>query len=235
MAIKIFADGANLEGMLEMNERGVDGFTTNPSLMRKGGVENYRDFAFKALAAIPDKSLSFEVFADDEAQMEVEGNEIKTWGENVFVKIPCVRTDGTPIYGLIKKLSDAGVHVNVTAVFTEGQVKAVAEALNPNVPGYISIFAGRLSDAGNDPIPVVKYAVELTRDRPQTEVLWASTREVYNIIQAEQLGVDIITVPNDVLEKWFKRGRQALDLSVDTVRGFAADIATLNFPILPEE
>lgn len=235
MAIKIFADGANLEGMLEMNERGVDGFTTNPSLMKKGGVENYRDFAFTVLKAIPDKSISFEVFADDEAQMEVEGNEIKTWGENVFVKIPCIKTDGTPTYGLIKKLSDAGVHVNVTAVFTEEQVKAVTEALNPEVPGYISIFAGRLADAGNDPIPVVKYAVELNKDRPLTEVLWASTREVYNIIQADQLGVDIITVPNNVLDKWFKRGRTPIELSVDTVQGFAKDIASLNFHILPEE
>lgn len=234
MAIKIFADGANLEGMLEMNEKGVDGFTTNPSLMRKGGVEDYRGFAFKVLEAIPDKSISFEVFADDEAQMEVEGNEIRTWGRNVFVKIPCIKTDGTPTYGLIKKLSDAGVHVNVTAVFTEGQVKAVTEALNPSVPGYISIFAGRLSDAGNDPVPVVRYAVDLNRDRPDTEVLWASTREVHNIIMAEQLGVDIITVPNSVLEKWFRRGREPLDLSIDTVRGFAKDIASLSFHILPE-
>ncbi len=235
MAIKIFADGANLEGMLEMNARGVDGFTTNPSLMKKGGVQNYRDFAFKVLEAIPNKSISFEVFADDEAQMEVEANEIKTWGQNVFVKIPCIRTDGTPTYSLIKRLSDAGVHVNVTAVFTEEQVRAVTEALNPEVPGYISVFAGRLSDAGNDPIPAMKYAVELNRDRPLTEVLWASTREVYNIIQADQMGVDIITVPNTVLDKWFKRGRTPLELSVATVQGFAKDIASLGFHILPEE
>ncbi len=235
MAIKIFADGANLEGMLEMNEKGVDGFTTNPSLMKKGGVTNYRDFAFKVLKAIPDKSISFEVFADDEAQMEVEANEIKTWGENVFVKIPCIKTDGTPTYDLIKRLSDAGVHVNVTAVYTEDQVKAVTEALNPDVPGYISIFAGRSADAGNDPVPVFKYAVDLTKDRPKTEILWASTREVYNIIQADQMGVDIITVPNNVLEKWFKRGKTPMELSVDTVKGFAADIATLDFHILPEE
>jgi transaldolase len=233
MAIKIFADGANLQGMLQMDQMGVDGFTTNPSLMKKGGVQDYRDFAFKVLAAIPQKSISFEVFADDGEGMEAEAREIATWGPNVFVKIPCLRTDGTPTYGLIKRLSDAGVRVNVTAVFTKEQVKAIVEALNPEVPGYISIFAGRLSDAGNDPIPVIEYAVAITRDRPLTEVLWASTREVYNIIQAEQLGADIITVPNNVLDKWFKRGRTPMELSVATVQGFAKDIATLNFRILP--
>lgn len=234
MAVKIFADGANLEGMVEMYKAGIDGFTTNPSLMKKGGVTNYRDFAFKVLEEIPDRSVSFEVFADDLEGMEREAMEIKTWGENVFVKIPCLMTDGTPTYSLIKKLSDQGVHVNVTAVYTEEQVKAITEALNPEVPGYISIFAGRLSDAGNDPIPVMKYAVELNKDRA-TEVLWASTREVYNIIQADQLGVDIITVPNTVLEKWNKRGAQPMELSINTVKGFAKDIATLGFHILPEE
>lgn len=235
MSIKIFADGANLEGMLEMNEKGVDGFTTNPSLMKKGGVTNYRDFAHKVLEAIPDKSVSFEVFADDYEGMEREALEIKTWGDNVFVKIPCLKTDGTPTYDLIKKLSDQGVHVNVTAVFTEEQVDKVVEALNPAVPGYVSIFAGRISDAGSDPIPTIKHAVAITEDRPLTEILWASTREVYNIIQAEQLGVEIITVPNNVLEKWFNRGRAPFDLSVDTVKGFAKDISSLGFHILPEE
>jgi len=235
VAIKIFADGANLEGMLEMNEKGVDGFTTNPSLMKKGGVTDYREFAHKVLEAIPDKSVSFEVFADDYEGMEKEALEIKTWGDNVFVKIPCLRTDGTPTYDLIKKLSDQGVHVNVTAVFTEEQVDRVVEALNPGVPGYVSIFAGRISDAGGDPIPTIKHAVAITEDRPLTEILWASTREVYNITQAEQLGVEIITVPNNVLEKWFKRGKTPYELSVATVKGFAKDIATLGFHILPEE
>ena len=235
MSIKLYADGANLEGMLDMYEAGIDGFTTNPSLMKRGGVTDYRDFAHKVLEAIPDRSVSFEVFADDVEGMEREAREIKTWGENVFVKIPALLTDGTPTYGLIKRLSDEGIHVNVTAVFTDEQVEKVVEALNPEVSGYVSIFAGRLADAGNDPVPTIKKAVALTVDRPATEVLWASTREVYNIIQAEQLGCEIITVPNGVLEKWGRRGATAFDLSLDTVRGFAKDIASLGFHIMPEE
>ena len=235
MAIKLFADGANLEGMLEMYGSGlVQGFTTNPSIMRKGGVANYRDFASEVLGRIRDMPISFEVFADDLAGMEAEAREISSWAPNVFTKVPALTTKGEPTYGLIRRLSAEGVQLNVTAVYTVEQVDAIAGALDPEVDSYVSIFAGRLADAGNDPVPVVSHAVEVTRDRPLTEVLWASTREAYNILQAEQLGAEIITVPNDILAKWAKRGRAPHDLSLDTVRGFARDIASLGFTILPD-
>jgi transaldolase len=144
-------------------------------------------------------------------------------------------TKGEPTYDLIRKLSAEGAQLNITAIYTDDQVEDIVDALNPEVDSYVSIFAGRLSDAGNDPVPTVRHAVEITKDRPLTEILWASTREVYNIIQADQFGVDIITVPNNILEKWAKRGRAPHDLSLDTVRGFAADIATLGFSILPDQ
>ena len=235
MSIKIFADGANLDGMLEMYESGlVQGFTTNPSLMRKGGVANYRDFASEVLGRIHDMPISFEVFADDLAGMEAEAREISSWAPNVFTKVPALTTKGEPTYDLIRRLSAEGVQLNVTAVYTSEQVDAIVGALDPEVDSYVSIFAGRLADAGNDPVPVVSHAVEVTSDRSLTEILWASTREAYNILQAEQLGAEIVTVPNDILAKWAKRGRTPYDLSLDTVRGFAKDIASLGFTILPE-
>lgn len=196
MAIKVFADGANLEGMLDMYENGnVQGFTTNPSLMKKGGVTDYRAFAKEVLAHITDVSVSFEVFADDVETMEVEAREIATWAENVYVKIPCVTTKGESTAELVRKLSADGIKVNVTTIFTPTQVDEMVEAVDAETPSIISLFAGRIADTGVDPIPFMTESVKKAAAKPNCEVLWASTRELINIYQAEACGCQIITVP----------------------------------------
>ena len=217
MAIKVFADGANLEGMLDMYENGnVQGFTTNPSLMKKGGVTDYRAFAKEVLAHITDVSVSFEVFADDVETMEVEAREIATWAENVYVKIPCVTTKGESTAELVRKLS-----------------AEMVEAVDAETPSIISLFAGRIADTGVDPIPFMTESVKKAAAKPNCEVLWASTRELINIYQAEACGCQIITVPNSILAKRKNIGRDPYEVSLDTVRGFAKDIASLGFHILP--
>ena len=234
MAIKVFADGANLEGMLDMYENGnVQGFTTNPSLMKKGGVTDYRAFAKEVLAHITDVSVSFEVFADDVETMEVEAREIATWAENVYVKIPCVTTKGESTAELVRKLSADGIKVNVTTIFTPEQVDEMVEAVDAETPSIISLFAGRIADTGVDPIPFVTESVKKVAAKPNCEVLWASTRELINIYQAEACGCQIITVPNSILAKRENIGRDPYEVSLDTVRGFARDIASLGFHILP--
>ena len=196
MAIKVFADGANLEGMLDMYENGnVQGFTTNPSLMKKGGVTDYRAFAKEVLAHITDVSVSFEVFADDVETMEVEAREIATWADNVYVKIPCVTTKGESTAELVRKLSADGIKVNVTTIFTPEQVDEMVEAVDAETPSIISLFAGRIADTGVDPIPFMTESVKKAAAKPNCEVLWASTRELINIYQAEGCGCQIITVP----------------------------------------
>ena len=234
MAIKVFADGANLEGMLDMYENGnVQGFTTNPSLMKKGGVMDYRAFAKEVLAHITDVSVSFEVFADDVETMEVEAREIATWAENVYVKIPCVTTKGESTAELVRKLSADGIKVNVTTIFTPTQVDEMVEAVDAETPSIISLFAGRIADTGVDPIPFMTESVKKVAAKPNCEVLWASTRELINIYQAEACGCQIITVPNNILAKRKNIGRDPYEVSLDTVRGFAKDIASLGFHILP--
>lgn len=234
MAIKVFADGANLEGMLDMYENGnVQGFTTNPSLMKKGGVTDYRAFAKEVLAHIIDVSVSFEVFADDVETMEVEAREIATWAENVYVKIPCVTTKGESTAELVRKLSADGIKVNVTTIFTPKQVDEMVEAVDVETPSIISLFAGRIADTGVDPIPFMTESVKKAAAKPNCEVLWASTRELINIYQAEGCGCQIITVPNNILAKRKNIGRDPYEVSLDTVRGFAKDIASLGFHILP--
>lgn len=208
MAIKVFADGANLEGMLDMYENGnVQGFTTNPSLMKKGGVMDYRAFAKEVLAHITDVSVSFEVFADDVETMEVEAREIATWAENVYVKIPCVTTKGESTAELVRKLSADGIKVNVTTIFTPTQVDEMVEAVDTETPSIISLFAGRIADTGVDPIPFMTESVKKAAAKPNCEVLWASTRELINIYQAEACGCQIITVPNSILAKRKNIGR----------------------------
>ena len=234
MAIKVFADGANLEGMLDMYENGnVQGFTTNPSLMKKGGVTDYRAFAKEVLAHITDVSVSFEVFADDVETMEVEAREIATWAENVYVKIPCVTTKGESTAELVRKLSADGIKVNVTTIFTPAQVDEMVEAVDAETPSIISLFAGRITDTGVDPIPFMTESVKKAAAKPNCEVLWASTRELINIYQAEACGCQIITVPNGILAKRKNIGRDPYEVSLDTVRGFAKDVAALGFHILP--
>lgn len=232
--IQLFADGAALETMKAQYETGlVDGFTTNPSLMKKGGVTDYNGFAQEVLAAIPDRSISFEVFAEDAETMEKEARKIASLGENVFVKIPIVNTKGESSLPLIERLSHDGVNINVTAVYTVEQTRAIVDAVSDQAQTYVSIFAGRLGDHGYDYIPVMKDAVEICHAKRNVSLLWASTREVWNIFEAERLGVDIITVPDDVLKKLPKvKTKTPEELSIATVEGFAQDIASLGFHIL---
>lgn len=233
MAIKVFADGADLKGMLDMYENGnVQGFTTNPSLMKKGGVTDYRAFAKEVLAHITDVPVSFEVFADEPAAMEAEAREIASWADNVYVKIPCVTTDGASTAALVHKLSADGIKVNVTTIFTPAQVDEMIEAVDAETPSVISLFAGRIADTGVDPMPFMRESVEKAAVKPHCEVLWASTRELLNIFQAEGCGCQIITVPNGILAKRKNIGRDPYEVSLDTVRGFAKDIAALGFKIL---
>lgn len=231
--VQIFADGAVLETMKKQYESGlVDGFTTNPSLMKKAGVEDYTPYAKKVVAAIPDLSLSFEVFADDMETMEQEARKIAALGKNVFVKIPVVNTKGESMIPLISRLSAEGVNLNVTAVYSVAQTKAIVEAVSNKAITYVSIFAGRLADNGLDPIPVMTEASAICKKYDYIRLLWASTREVWNVYEAERLGVDIITCPDGVLQKLAKIGDKTPDqLSVDTVIGFNRDIADLGFTI----
>lgn len=234
MNIKIYADGAILEKMEEQYKSGVvDGFTTNPSLMKKAGVTDYTSYAKKVVERIPDMSLSFEVFADDFETMEAEARKIATFGDNVFVKIPIMNTKGESSIPLIRKLSAEGVNLNVTAVYTAEQVKDIVEAVDEKASTYVSVFAGRLADNGIDPVPVIKEAEKLCHSKENVLLLWASTREVYNVLQAEELKVDIITCPDDVLKKLQNIGKKTpIELSKDTVVGFSNDIKDLGFTIL---
>lgn len=233
MAVKIFADGANIEEMLKMYESGlVTGFTTNPSLMKKGGVKNYKNFSKEVLAKIKEIPVSFEVFSNDLDEMYNEAKEISSWGENVYVKIPIMTINKESTIDLIKKLSDENIKVNVTAIYSIEQVKATVNALNKNVKAYISVFAGRISDAGYDHMPIMREAVEICKEKENVELLWASTREIYNIHQANEIGVDVITVPNEMIYKYDKRGTSLEELSYQTVKTFAEDIEKLGFTIL---
>lgn len=234
MKIKIYADGANLEQMIDQYKSGeVDGFTTNPSLMKKGGVTDYNEFAKEVLEAIPDLSISFEVFADDFETMEKEARKISSFADNVFVKIPIMNTKGESAIPLIEKLSAEGININVTALYTADQVQEVVDVVSEDAITYASVFAGRLADQGIDPIPVIKESEKICHSKKNVELLWASTREVYNVVQAEELGCDIITCPPDVLKKLPKLGTKTpLELSRDTVVGFNEDIKELGFSIL---
>ena len=237
MAIKVFADGANLEGMLDMYENGnVQGFTTNPSLMKKGGVTDYRAFAKEVLAHIADVSVSFEVFADDVETMEVEAREIATWAENVYVKIPCVTTKGESTAELVRKLSADGIKVNVTTIFTPEQVDEMVEAVDAETPSIISLFAGRIADTGVDPIPFMTESVKKAAAKPNCEVLWASTRELINIYQAEACGCQIITVPNSILAKRkIEAAYQAANRPIDNVKIMSTDIERIKGVITAED
>ncbi|MDY4040794.1 MAG: transaldolase [Collinsella sp.] len=234
MAIKVFADGANLEGMLEMYREGnVQGFTTNPSLMKAGGVTDYRAFAREVLDQIADLPVSFEVFADDLDAMEAEAREIATWADNVYVKIPAMTTEGESTSELVRRLSADGVKVNVTTLFTVEQNHEFIDAVSEETPSIISIFAGRIADTGVDPLPIMEDAIAYAAPKASCEILWASTRELLNIYQAEKIGCQIITVPNSILAKRKNVGKDLLEYSRDTVRGFARDIQALGFKILP--
>ena len=224
LKIKIFADGADKEGMLEMYRQPyIKGFTTNPTLMRKAGVSDYEAFATDIIHAIPDQPISFEVFSDDFNEMERQALKITKWGENVFVKIPVTNTRGESSMELVGRLAGAGVKVNVTAMMPLSQVRDVVRVLAGGPPAYVSIFAGRIADSGRDPVSVMAEAVEICTDYPNIELIWASPRELLNIFQADAIGCHIITVTNDVLKKLSLIGKDLHEFSLDTVKMFHAD------------
>jgi transaldolase len=224
LGVKIFADGADLPAMLEMYRQPfIKGFTTNPTLMRKVGIADYRAFARLVLDAIPDRPISFEVFSDEFAEMERHGLDIASWGPNVYVKIPVTNTRREPAYDVIQRLSHAGVKVNVTAIMTLDQVRDVVQALRGGAPSNVSVFAGRIADTGYDPVPLMSAAVELLRIAPGAELIWASPRELLNIFQADAIGCHIITVTNDILKKLSLVGKDLAEYSLDTVKMFRTD------------
>jgi len=229
---KIFADGAELAGMLAMyREPHIKGFTTNPTLMRKAGITDYRAFAREVVAAIPDRPISFEVFSDEFADMERQAREIATWGEHVYVKVPVTNTRREPAYDLVNRLSHAGVKLNVTALMTLDQVQAVTDALKGGAPSNISVFAGRIADTGRDPVPHMKAALEIMKAEPNAELIWASPRELLNVFQAHEIGCHIITVTNDILKKLSLRDKDLSDYSLETVKMFHDDAKAAGFSI----
>jgi transaldolase len=232
LTVKIFADGADKGGMLEMYAKPfIKGLTTNPTLMRKAGISDYRAFAKDILTEIRDKPISFEVFSDDFAEMERQAVEIASWGDNVYAKIPVSNTRQEPAYALVKRLADRGVKVNVTAMMTLAQVRDVAAALNPAVASYVSVFAGRIADTGRDPVPLMMAAVELLKVVPAAELIWASPRELLNIFQADAIGCHVITVTNDILKKLSLVGYDLGAYSLDTVKMFHTDAAAAGFTL----
>lgn len=232
LKVQIFADGADKAGMLEMyNKPFIKGLTTNPTLMKKAGIKDYEAFAKDILHDVTDKSISFEVFSDDLDEMEKQALKIATWGENVYVKIPVTNTKGSPTYSLIKKLSDKGVKVNVTAIMTLEQVRDVVLSLNQNVPSYVSVFAGRIADTGVDPVPLMSAAVQITSMNAKAEVIWASPRELLNIFQADEIGCQIITVTNDILKKLELVDYNLNSYSLDTVKMFYNDALSAGFSL----
>lgn len=232
MRVKIFADGADKDGMLEMYKLPyIRGFTTNPTLMRKAGIKDYRGFATEILRLIPDRPISFEVFSDDFREMERQAMEIAGWGRNVYVKIPITNTRGEPAYDLAGRLSHAGVRLNVTAIMTLEQVRGILLKLSPKTSSYISIFAGRIADTGRDPLPMMAAAVELLKIVPSSELIWASPRELLNIFHAEAIGCHIITVTNDILKKMNLVDHDLAEYSLDTVKMFYEDARNAGFSL----
>jgi len=224
LKVKIFADGADKAGMLEMYSKPfIKGLTTNPTLMKKAGITDYRAFCKDILSSIKDKPLSFEVFSDDFSEMERQAMEIASWGENVYVKIPITNTKQEPCYDLVKKLAAQNVKLNVTALMTLKQVKDVVTSLNPSVPSYVSVFAGRIADTGFDPVPLMTAAVQELKIAPASELIWASPRELLNIFQADEIGCHVITVTNDILKKLDLVGYDLDTYSLDTVKMFYKD------------
>lgn len=232
LTIKIFADGADLKGMKEAAAQPlVKGFTTNPTLMRQAGITDYKQFALEVLKLIPDRPVSFEVFADDFPTMEAQGREIASWGSNVYVKVPVTNTKGEFAGPLMTRLAGARIKLNVTAIMTNEQVKRVGAALAKDVPAIVSVFAGRIADTGRDPVPLMREAVSLLKDRPQAELLWASPRELLNIFQADEIGCHIITVTGDVIRKLALVGKDLDRYSLETVAMFHKDALSAAFTI----
>jgi transaldolase len=233
LKIKIFADGADKKGMLDLYANPlIKGLTTNPTLMRKAGLTDFEAFARDILQGITEKPLSLEVFSDEFPEMKRQGLKINGWGKNVYVKIPITNTRGESSLPLIKELANEGVKLNVTAILTLAQVEGVSAALNPKVPAVVSVFAGRIADTGVDPVGIMTESKKILKDLPHAELLWASVREVLNIFQANDCGAHIVTVPHDILGKAIKMAGQDLgELSLDTVKMFASDAKAAGFSL----
>ncbi|ESS71612.1 transaldolase [Methyloglobulus morosus KoM1] len=228
--IKIFADGADKEGMLDMYAKPfIKGLTTNPTLMNKAGIRNYKSFALEILSEIKDKPISFEVFSDDFIDMERQAEVIASWGDNVYVKLPVTNTKRQTCYALVEKLASQKVKLNITAIMTLAQVRDVVAALSPDVPSYVSVFAGRIADTARDPVPLMAAAVDLLKASPAAELIWASPRELLNIFQADAIGCQVITVTNDILKKLSLVGYDLDDYSLDTVKMFYSDARAAGF------
>jgi len=224
LTVRIFADGAEKAGMLEMYAKPyIKGFTTNPTLMHKAGLTDYRAFAREILEAIPDRPISFEVFSDEFGDMERQAREIATWGDNVYVKIPVTNTRREPAYDLVRRLSNEGIKLNITAIMTVDQVRHIVDAVKEGAPSCISVFAGRIADTGRDPVPLMAECVGILKAAPAAELIWASPRELLNIMQADAIGCHIITVTNDILKKLTLVGKDLSDYSLDTVKMFFDD------------
>ena len=233
LSIKVYSDGAVLETMLkDLNSGLVSGFTTNPSLMKKAGITSYIGFAKEVLKDIKEFHVSFEVFADDIETMEKEAEKIASLGENVYVKIPVTNSKGESTVDLMKRLAAKGVKINATAIFTLEQVREVVGALKAGTPGIVSVFAGRIADTGVDPVPIMKEALSICRQKDGVELLWASPRETYNIYQADELGIDIITCTSDLIQKLSLNGKDLPEYSLETVQMFLKDSTSLGFKIL---
>ena len=224
MKTKIFCDIADYKTIKFFNKKSlVDGFTTNPSLMRLAGAKNYRDYSLKILKICKKKPISFEVFADNPKEMLKQAYKINSWGKNVYVKIPVVNSKGIFMGPVIKELSDKGIKLNITAVYTFDQTKKIYKKLNKKTKSIISIFAGRMADNGKDPVPIFKKCISLTKKNRNVEILWASTREVYNYIQAKQLSCNIITMPPKVINQIQSFGNSFKYMTLSTVKGFLSD------------
>lgn len=232
---KIFADGADKAGMLEMYHNPlIQGFTTNPTLMRRAGITNYETFALDILSTIKNRPISFEVFSDDFKEMRRQALKIASWGKNVYVKIPVTNTQGDAAYDLIYELAEAGVKQNVTALMTLDQVTAVASALAEGPSAYVSVFAGRIADTGRDPMGIMTESVDILRPYSQLELIWASPRELLNIFQADDIGCHIITATNDIIKKLNIVGKDLHEFSLDTVKMFRDDAVKAGFTLETE-
>ena len=232
MKTKIFCDIADYKIIKFFNNKSiVDGFTTNPSLMRLAGAKNYKDYSLKILKVCKKKPISFEVFADDPKEMLKQAYKINTWGKNVFVKIPVVNSKGLFMGSVIKELSDKGIKLNITAVYTHEQTKKIYKNLNKKTKSIISIFAGRMADKGKDPLPIFKKSISLTKKNKNIEILWASTREAYNYIQAKQLKCNIITMPPKVINQINSFGKSFQSMTISTVKGFLKDSKKSKFKL----
>jgi transaldolase len=236
LKVKLFADGADLAGIREMAANpAIKGFTTNPTLMRKAGVSDYKAFALQALQVVGGRPISFEVFADEFGEMGKQAHEIASWGRNIYVKIPVTNTKGEFSGPLVERLTRAGIQVNVTALTTVDQVKRVADRLAPETPAIISVFAGRIADTGRDPVPIMAEAVKIMKKKPKSELIWASPRELLNIFQADEVGCHIITATNDILKKLPLIGKDLDAYSLETVEMFHKDAKAAGYSIATRE